>query len=62
MENNINKHLYNILTHFREDLDLAEPEVLLLLPLVLDVHELPRVPVPVVAEEHGSGLAEVTLQ
>ena len=28
----------------------------------LDVHELPGVAVPVVAEEHGPGLAEVALR
>lgn len=54
--------LFVWLTQFREDLDLAEPEVLLLLAFVLDVDELAGVAVPVVAEEHRSGLPVVALR
>ena len=50
------------LTQFREDLDLAEPEILLLLAFVLDVDELAGVAVPVIAEEHCSGLTVVALR
>ena len=45
-----------------EDLDLAEPEVLLLLSVVADVDELPRVAVSVVAEEDRLLLLELALE
>ena len=45
-----------------EDLDLAEPEVLLLLAVVADVDELPRVAVSVVAEEDRLLLLELALE
>ena len=45
-----------------EDLDLAQAEVLLLLSVVADVDELPRVTVPVVAEENRLLLLELALE
>ena len=45
-----------------EDLDLAESEVVLLLPLVLDVDELAGVAGARVTEEHGAGLREKSLE
>ena len=56
-ENALNK-----LTLKLEDLDLAQPEVLLLLSVVADVDELPRVTVPVVAEENRLLLLEFALE
>ena len=45
-----------------EDLDLAEAEILLLLSVVADVDELPRVTVAVVAEEDRLLLLELALE
>ena len=45
-----------------EDLNLADPEVFLLLPLILDVDELAGVALPLVTEEHGPGLTEISLK
>ena len=45
-----------------EDLDLAEPKVLLLLSVVADVDELAGVAVAVVAQEHRLLLLELALE